>query len=72
MTARELIQHLSTLDPETRIFIGGYEEGYEDAIFTGIVTDMHLNVYDEWGYGPHQLAHEDSEEDYETVKGIIL
>lgn len=73
MTAKELIEHLSTLDPETRIFVQGYEGGYEDAQFSGMVADMNLNVNSDWYYGPHEIANENLRgSNYETVKGVIL
>jgi hypothetical protein len=30
MTVKELIEQLSKLNPETRVFIHGYEDDYED------------------------------------------
>lgn len=32
MTAQELIQHLQTLPPTTKIVIRGYEDGYNDIL----------------------------------------
>lgn len=32
MTAQELIQHLQTLPPDTKIVIRGYEDGYNDIL----------------------------------------
>lgn len=32
MTANELIQHLQTLAPETKIVVRGYEDGYNDIL----------------------------------------
>ena len=32
MTAQELIQHLQTLPPTTKILVRGYEDGYNDIL----------------------------------------
>jgi hypothetical protein len=32
MTAQELIQHLQTLPPQTKIVVRGYEDGYNDIL----------------------------------------
>ena len=32
MTAQELIQHLQTLPPTTKIVVRGYEDGYNDIL----------------------------------------
>jgi len=32
MTAKELIQHLQQLQPDTKIVIRGYEDGYNDIL----------------------------------------
>ena len=32
MTAQELIQHLQTLPPDTKIVVRGYEDGYNDVL----------------------------------------
>ena len=32
MTAQELIQHLQTLPPNTKIVVRGYEDGYNDIL----------------------------------------
>lgn len=32
MTAKELIQHLQTLPPDTKIVVRGYEDGYNDIL----------------------------------------
>ena len=32
MTAQELIQHLQTLPPDTKIVVRGYEDGYNDIL----------------------------------------
>lgn len=32
MTAQELIQHLQTLPPNTKVVVRGYEDGYNDIL----------------------------------------
>ncbi len=53
MTAKELIEALQALDPETRIFTKGYEGGLEDASPVSIVEEVALDVNKKWWYGPH-------------------
>lgn len=75
MTAGELIERLKELDPETRIFTQGYEGGLEEVSNVGKISDILLNVNQEWYYGPHELTKsipEDVRSKYETVKGVIL
>lgn len=73
MTAQQLIEKLQQLDPETRIFVPGYEGGYNDATISNI-QDIALNVHDAWWYGDH----EDADHSYykvegkTIVKGIVL
>lgn len=70
MTVKELIEHLSKLDPELRVFTKGYEGGFEDAAIKGTVHDFKLDYYKDWYYGPHEVVHD--EDKTGTVKGIIL
>ena len=73
MKVRELIEHLSTLDPELTVFVPGYEGGYHYAKISN-VQDVYLNVNTEWYYGPHDTRdnfHFDPDS-YEHVKGIVL
>ena len=73
MTAKQLIKTLQQIDPETRIFVAGYEGGYNDATISNI-QDIALNVHDAWWYGDH----EDADHSYykvegkTIVKGIVL
>lgn len=74
MKVQELIEHLSTLDPELTVFVPGYEDGFRYASPSD-VNEFCLNVYTEWYYGPHVYKDNvDREEhaDYEHVKGIVL
>lgn len=79
-TVGELIEALSKLDPNTRIFTHGYEGGWDDVVMPTkgfVVHDMSLNVNDKatWWYGYHEKTEEVMEEDrskYETVKGVLV
>jgi hypothetical protein len=74
MTVKELIEKLSTLDPDIRVFVCGYEGGYNDAGPIGDVKEIALNVNEEWYYGPHDDidSHRIENKDVQTVQGIIL
>ena len=73
MTAKQLIETLQQVDPETRIFVAGYEGGYNDATISNI-QNIALDVHDAWYYG----THEDADHSYykvegkTKVKGIVL
>lgn len=55
MNIRELIEALSKFDPETRVVVAGYEEGFND--ITQIQTQrILLNAYRDWFYGSHAKA----------------
>ncbi len=55
MNVRELIQHLSQLDPEMRVVVAGYEGGFND--ITELEScDLRLHVYQDWFYGAHERA----------------
>ena len=70
MTVKQLIEELSQLDPELRVFTKGYEGGFADAnIHSGRIYDFNLNHYKEWYYGPHEIV---EQEDANTVKGIAI
>lgn len=74
MKVQELIEHLSTLDPELMVFVPGYEDGFRYASPSD-VKEFCLNVNTEWYYGPHAYKdnmHEEEHADYEQVKGIVL
>lgn len=72
MTVKELIDKLQTLDPTLRVFIPGYEGGYEDIKGDFGVDNFCLDVYDEWWYGPHERSVRCLGMDKEQVKGIVL
>ena len=56
-TAADLIAQLSKLEPDTPIFVSGYEGGFHDATLAESIT-VEINANSQWYYGPH----EDSEE----------
>lgn len=74
MTAKQLIKTLQQIDPETRIFVAGYEGGYDDLVTVSEIKDIALDVHAEWYYGDH----EDADHSYykvegkTIVKGIVL
>jgi hypothetical protein len=73
MTVKELIEHLQTLDPDTRVFVKGYEGGVDDKISLDEPTDITLNVHTEWYYGEHDYTSTgDKIEVRQIVKGIVL
>jgi len=76
MIVSELIELLSKIDPNVRVFTCGYEGGYDDATPTLTVQRFSLNVNDAWYYGKHEMAnvYENSidAKDKETVLGIII
>jgi hypothetical protein len=75
MTAKELIEALQQLDPETRIFTHGYEGGYCDAEVS-LPMEMALNIHKEDWMGPHEDAdieyYVKDKSKHIIVKGIIL
>lgn len=79
MTVKELIEKLQTLDPETSVFIDGYEGGCND------LTDLESievvkNVNTKWYYGSHEKINDLPEDVIEMfakkgklrVKGVIF
>ena len=73
MTAQQLIEKLQQIDPETRVFVPGYEGGYNDATMSNI-QDIALDVHDAWYYGTHEDAASELAKDKNKVivKGIVL
>ena len=47
MIVKELIEYLQTIDPELKVFVKGYEAGYND-VNTINHEDMVLNVNNIW------------------------
>ena len=79
MTVKELIEYLQTIDPELRVFVKGYEAGYNDVNAINH-EDMVLNMNNIWYYGKHDLLRNmekkdkilDKESNHKSIKGIII
>ena len=79
MIVKELIEYLQTVDPELKVFIKGYEAGYND-VNTIDHENMVLNVNNIWYYGKHELLRNiekkdkilDRKSEHKSVKGIII
>ena len=72
MTVKELIEQLQTLDPNLRVFVSGYEGGYDDAAIPNNIMDIALDYHDEWYYGKHEDANVVDKTKYTIVEGVIL
>ena len=73
MTVKELIEQLQTLDPDIRVFVSGYEGGYNNAGPINNIVDMALDYHESWYFGKHELVEDISNiTEYKIVKGIIL
>ena len=74
MTVKELIEHLSKLDPELRVFTYGYEGGYNDIKDKFEQEIIALDYNEEWYYGKHEAIRfiRENKSKYTTVKGVIL
>ena len=79
MTVKELIEQLQTLDPESRVFVRGYEAGYDDINMVK-VTQMVLDVNSIWYYGKHDTLDREHKRDKilnkdttrDSINGIII
>ena len=79
MIVKELIEYLQTIDPELKVFVKGYEAGYNDVNNINY-EEMVLNMNNIWYYGKHELLRNmekkdkilDKESNYNSVKGIII
>ena len=73
MTIQELIQKLSQYDPNTRVIVRGYEDGFNDVNYTE-QRKIVLNYHSEWYYGSHQDADRIVNEDnsYEVVNAVLI
>lgn len=78
MTIRELIDRLKSFDPETELFVKGYEGGWDKAE-TVFDAELILDAYEEWYYGRHEMvdcsAGDDilkNSKDKKIVKGILI
>jgi hypothetical protein len=79
MIVKELIEYLQTVDPELKVFVKGYEAGYNDVNAINH-EDMVLNVHGVWYYGKHDLLKYvekkdkilDRESEHKSIKSIII
>lgn len=69
-TVKELIEILSTLNPETKLFSRYGEDGYEEGVSISQHT-MHLNKHTSSLDGPHEIYY-GSEEPVKVCTGVIL
>lgn len=69
-TVKELIEILSKLKPETKLFSRYGEDGYEEGVSI-CQHNMHLNRYTSNVDGPHEIYY-GSEEPVQVCVGIIL
>jgi hypothetical protein len=76
MTVKELIEQLQTLDPNLRVFVRGYEGGYDDAGPISNIKDIALDYHKgTWYYGLHEevgVYDLGPSHSFEIVKGVIL
>ena len=76
MTVKELIDRLQELDPELRVYMNGYEGGFEDVSGIGDPQEYALNVHEEWYYGPHENVDRKhwvrDKSEYIIMKGVVL
>lgn len=69
-TVKELIEILSKLNPDTKLFSRYGEDGYEEGVFL-CEHDMHLNKYTSNVDGPHEIYY-GSKEPVKVCTGIII
>lgn len=54
MNVKELIEKLSTLNPDVMVVVSGYEGGVDELLF--VTTEVvELNVNSTWYYGRHEI-----------------
>ena len=70
MTAKELIEHLQTLSPDTRICIKGYEDGVD---YVSLLRKAKIlkDRNSEWYYGSHQEVLDIDGKDFDEIVWII-
>ena len=79
MTVKELIEQLQTLNQDSRVFVRGYEAGYDD-INVVKASRIVLNVNSVWYYGKHDTLERENRRDRilnkdttrESIDGIII
>ncbi len=70
MTAKELIDNLKDLPPETRICVRGYEGGIDYAQILRQVKILH-NVNKEWYYGGHEEVLDADSQHFDKIVWVI-
>lgn len=65
MVVSELIEILQKLDPDLRVFVEGYESGFDD-IKVSDQFNFQLYLNNEWYYGPHEKFKEGN------IKGVVI
>jgi hypothetical protein len=70
MTAKELINHLKTLSPDTRICVNGYEDGVN---YVKLIREAKIlkDANSEWYYGNHQEVLDDDSKHFDEIVWII-
>jgi hypothetical protein len=68
MKIKDLIEELSTLDPELPVLRPGYEGGFAEVLRV-LHTRLVSNYHKEWYYGPHEFPENGQIADME---GVIL
>lgn len=70
MTAKELINHLKDLPPETKICIRGYEDGVD---YVSLLRKAKIikSANSEWYYGEHQELLDSDSQDFDEIVWII-
>ena len=72
MKVRELMNILRKVDPDLRVMVDGFQEGYDDIGFCG-VEEMSLNVYDDELTGNHERADIlENPEDFESETVFLI
>ena len=73
MRVSELIEHLSSLDPDLPVLINGYEGGYHELerSFLRVAWTFPNRFLDdyEWYYGPHWESHTGAEG---AAEGVVI
>ena len=70
MTAKELINHLKTLPPETRIVVKGYEGGFDYAqLLRKVKVIKKTNL--EWYYGDLEEILDSDCQDFDEIVWVI-
>ena len=70
MTAKELINHLKQLPPETHICVKGYEGGVNYIDLLREAKILH-NVNSEWYYGNHEEVLDADSKRFDEIVWII-